>query len=585
MISTPILVFSNFEDRTSHTKCENAYPIDLLEEELKKLLSNGYISVSIAQLNTAMTEKKNLPQKSFCLVFVGGYAGNYSVAFPVIQKLGIHVDMFIPNDLAGYFEYPGLPNFIPHFSWEQANIMKQSGLVDIYPMWHPFDEGKCLDIAIAEKTKQIAEKISGSSPNKSFWIDTNNKEHEKITALKKAGICSYLIPVLATTLERLKNGALPYIEVSSDKGILAAIEYFSEVFQNIVNREESIEKSQNLIIDWDNSEYSSIYLPVEPKPIIRNYLRHAIPLSILEADSKDNAELWVLNEYIDIVFRPWYHWYDYDNTLYDSWNVLICNTIHRDFIEANRINVVDSIIKGLTCGYCADVWLDSYYIPGKPAYNHIHLAHNVLVYGYDKSSDLFDALSYTTRGVYEHLSICPENLIRACSNEYFVRINFLKRNKETSIVYNTDHLLKKLKGYIKSEYEPVSYSKYTSYDKNQFINYEASLAFPNYLIETAEHENKIYMVALYGFLEHKKCMGWRLKYLANREHISLSYFEDYEIYSRQITEKILALGLKFQITNNKKILTRVFNLAEELNGKEKEAINRLLAILDNRGKR
>lgn len=572
---TPIIVFTNFKDISSDFRYNNAYPISLLRNELKNLLDDGYSFISLSQI---IDDKTSLPQKRCCLTFVGGYVENYSLAFPLLQEYGIHADIFIPGDLVGCDEYPGLPNFIPHFSWQQANEMKKSGIIDIYPMWHPFDEGKCLNTTISEKIRQISDNISDSLPIKSFWMSINHNEQEKVTALKEAGVSSYLIPVLSTTLERLENKALPYMEVSPDKGILTAIDYFNEVSQSIIRREESIRNSENRVFNWNNNKYSSVSLPVEMKPIVRNYLRHAIPLSILEAERKDIAELWVLNEYIDVVFRPWYHWYDYDNQLYDSWNVLICNSLYRDFVEVNNINIVDSLLNGLNGGYYADVWLDSYYIPGKPAYNNMHLAHNVLIYSYDQSANLFNALSYSVNGRYERIGIKPSNILKACSNEYFIRVNFLKRNKETSIAYNIDHLFEKLKRYIESEYNSCGYSKYTSYDKNQFINYNASLAFPKYILTTAEQENKIYIVALYSFLEHKKIMAWRLNYIAKREYISHTFFNEYENYTRKITEKILALGLKFQTSKNKSILPKICTQLEELNEKEKEAIGFLLQL-------
>lgn len=583
MMLIPILVFTNFTNETSSDTNTNLYPASLLYEELKKLVQMGYTSLSIEQINTE-TKRERLSGKYFCLAFVGGYLGNYSFAYPILNELGIHADLFVPGDLVGYKEYPGITNFIPHYSWEQIREMKKSGFIDVYPMWHPFDAEEKLDTIIVEKIKQISDNVPGSIPNKSFWININVREAEKINALKKAGVESYLIPVLNTSIERLEIGALPYIEVSPDKGVLAAIDYFCEASQKLIRREKSIKATETLLVKNDYSQYNSVKLPIESHPLVRNYLRHAIPLSVLGAERKDVAELCVLNEYIDIVFRPWYHWYDYDNQLYDSWDSLICNTLYRDFIEAAKLDVVESIIGGLNTGYYADVWLDSYYVPGKSAYNNMHLAHNILVYGYDKDSNMFDALSYTINGKYEHLCVAPESIVKGCSNEYFLRIIFLKRNKETSIVYNRDHILKKLRHYIYSEYDCCSYSKYTSYDNNQLVNYEASLSFPDYLLNTAERENRIYLVALFGFLEHKKCMAWRLCYIAKRERLPVIFFENYENYACKTAENLLALGMKFQTTQNQNILPRIYNAIIEFNKREKEEIFRLISSIGETSK-
>ena len=57
---------------------------------------------------------------------------------------------------------------------------------------------------------------------------------------------------------------------------------------------------------------------------------------------------------------------------------------------------------------------------------------------------------------------------------------------------------------------------------------------------------KVYTVALYGFLEHKKLMGWRLEYIARMRGWDLAEFSQYKAYSEIITERIMLLGMKFQ---------------------------------------
>jgi len=136
-----IIVYTSFKS-FDNGKMANCTSIVKFESDMKKLIDNGYEAISLAQINECRKSKKSLPNKSFCIVFLGGYIDNYSIAYPVIKKLGLHVDIFIATDLVGLNTYPGIENFIPHFSWEQANEMHRSGLVDIYAFWHPFDEKK-----------------------------------------------------------------------------------------------------------------------------------------------------------------------------------------------------------------------------------------------------------------------------------------------------------------------------------------------------------------------------------------------------------------------------------------------------------
>jgi hypothetical protein len=174
-------------------------------------------------------------------------------------------------------------------------------------------------------------------------------------------------------------------------------------------------------------------------------LRHAIPLSVIGVTRKDKAEMIVLNNYIDVVFRPWYHFFDYDNHLYLSWPELICNRIMGDFFRELNINIADCVVSGLKAGYYSDLWLDAYYIPGKGMYQKMHLAHNILIYGYSKDDNIFLAISYTDSGHYDRLRIKPENLIRACLNEYFISIQLIKNNPEATVDYNDALITDKLK--------------------------------------------------------------------------------------------------------------------------------------------
>ncbi len=576
----PIVVFNCFKTSNLPHQVSRAYPIELFKDEIKDLLQRGYVSISIKQLCEFAKNQLPVPPKRFCIAFFGGYIDNHTIVFPVLRELGIHADLFMANNLAGYTECPGVSNFTPHYSWEHAKEMHESGLVDIYSLWHPFDNGKDLELTIAEKIQQISDQLPGSEPNSSFWINTDTDLKNKLNALSNANVSSYLYPVLSTTQKRLKNGGLPYIEVSTEKGLMAAMEYFDEVYNRLTQRELALRDKEKDIFKWSPEKRETLVLPIDKNPMARNYLRHAIPLSVIGADRKELAELVVLNDYIEVVFRPWYHWFDYDNYLYDTWNTLVCNVLNRDIVEANEINIAESIIKGLAKGYYADVWMDSYYIPGKPAYQKIHLAHNILIYGYDAEKDKFLSLTYTKSDHYEDLEISPVHMLQACSTEYFMRVCFLKRNKESCILYNPNHLLQKLKRYIHSDYEPGNYNRYTSYDVNQHINYNACLAFPDYLRDIAHKEHKIYPVTLYSYTEHKRCMAWRLHYIARREGLDISPFTEYESFTNRTCSLILSLGMKYNLTRNDHIIQEMQSYIVECNEKEFRTIEELLDSLE-----
>lgn len=577
----PIIVYTSFKS-FDNGKMANCTSIVKFESDMKKLIDNGYEAISLAQINECRKSKKSLPNKSFCIVFLGGYIDNYSIAYPVIKKLGLHVDIFIATDLVGLNTYPGIENFIPHFSWEQANEMHRSGLVDIYAFWHPFDEKKAdKEAVIREKIHQIASNIENSDPKVAFYIGANNVEDENkiMEIFRDIGISLNLIGYLFTTQERLNNGILPYIGINHESNIFDIIDSYTETCYSLIKREESI-IAQNDCIKWSGNDYESVLLPIDKNPLIKNYQRHAFPLSVLAADRKDKAEMFVLNEYIDVVFRPWYHYFDYDNHLYDSWDCITCCRLNRETIMVNKINVVDCVLNGLNMGYYSDLWLDTYYIPGKPDYGSLHLSHGLLVYGYDKTANKFTTLTYTQRGQYERLDVAPDDILRACSNDYFLWLNLFKSNKCSQVNYRKDMLIKKLKKYINSDYD-LDNTKYNKYDSNQLCNFKACQAFPDYIYSIGIKEKKIYLVALYGFIEHKKCMAWRLDFIAKHENVEKQKIHEFLNYTNAMHRILLNLGLKYNSTKKDKILQHIVDIASEMNNKEKDAILCLISTLDN----
>lgn len=63
-------------------------------------------------------------KNSFTVTFDDGYLSNYTLAFPILKKLGVSADIFICTSMTE------LKN---HFSWAQAAEMERDGLIKIYP--------------------------------------------------------------------------------------------------------------------------------------------------------------------------------------------------------------------------------------------------------------------------------------------------------------------------------------------------------------------------------------------------------------------------------------------------------------------
>ena len=67
-----------------------------------------------------------LPDKPILITFDDGYASNYMYAYPILKKLGMQATIFVITDRRGK-----TLSVNPHFSWNQAREMQDSGVIDI----------------------------------------------------------------------------------------------------------------------------------------------------------------------------------------------------------------------------------------------------------------------------------------------------------------------------------------------------------------------------------------------------------------------------------------------------------------------
>ena len=571
-ITCPILVYYSF--RQSSVEDNNATSILEFEYSIKSLLEQGYKPISLKDLYKTRRRKAIIDAKSLCIVFKGGYLDNYTFAFPIIKKYNIHVDIFVATQLMGLSEYPGIDNFTPHFSWDEAHTMFESGLVDIYAMWHPFDRGSDPKIEIPRKMKEIKERIPGSSPKTAFWM-SNNQEVENIYNLfNDLEIPQNLIPILEASQESIANGFLPYEDVNPGYSAL-------DVYESTLDIIDGLTTSNNKQINSIDSfnELHTVILPTADKPPIRNYLRHAVPLGVIAALRKDKADLIVLNDYINVVYRPWDNWFDYDNRFYMQWSTIDGFKITPELIAKHKINVGPFIIKNLDLGYYADINLDTYYIPHKWGYMQRHNTHCVLIYGYDSQLNAFLALSYTASSRFESFIIEYNQLIASCSGLYFKDINFIKSNKEVKVPYNLTALIDKLQTYISGDRCCIDYSNYLEYNNSQYYNREACKKFYESIKSLECSMGNIHKTSLYSFLEHKRCMSWRLEYIAKRVGLSDSYYEIQHNRVTERTENAMLIGIKYNLTKSKNSLSRITKIIDELNNEEVYSISKLINTL------
>lgn len=123
----PILLYHHLVDEVP-SEYASTTSLEKFEDDIRRMIEAGYQVISLEEMMDCYTNHTPLPEKSVVITFDDGYQSNYTLAFPVIKKYNIKASIFLNNDLVGKSSIHGFP----HFSWEEAREMEQSGLITIY---------------------------------------------------------------------------------------------------------------------------------------------------------------------------------------------------------------------------------------------------------------------------------------------------------------------------------------------------------------------------------------------------------------------------------------------------------------------
>ena len=228
LINCPVFVYH-------HIKPEDEYMMfsttaKKLDRDIQTLLMKGYKSVSLKTIFESIQGKNELPEKSFCITFDDGYECNYHLGYPILKKYNVYGDIFISTDSVGAKTHPSIPDFIPHFSWEQALVMQNSGLIKIHSHGHChepnnempsdlFDENVRTSLALIQNHLGSTDIKAYAYPYSEFNAQTNEK-------LNDLGFGLLMIACWKNSKEFLKQGCIGRIEADFDIDIMDMVEAF-----------------------------------------------------------------------------------------------------------------------------------------------------------------------------------------------------------------------------------------------------------------------------------------------------------------------------------------------------------------------
>lgn len=150
--AVPILMYHNIiEEYDPETVSANITP-ELFEKQIRTLLSFGYTPVSMTAYYNYVTGSGELPENPIVITFDDGYLSNYEIAYPILKKYNVPACIFIVTSTVGHTPEMGTVSY-PHFTWEQAKEMQDSGLVEINS--HTHSHKNIAGLTTAELQKEI----------------------------------------------------------------------------------------------------------------------------------------------------------------------------------------------------------------------------------------------------------------------------------------------------------------------------------------------------------------------------------------------------------------------------------------------
>lgn len=263
-----------------------------------------------------------------------------------------------------------------------------------------------------------------------------------------------------------------------------------------------------------------------------------------------------------------------DMIMFEDKNVFQIKKIKRDILAAKEIK--EDIIEKLNNGYYASVTVDEFYIPNRYFYKKMSFYHDMLIYGYDLSENVFFTAAYDLSGYFNTMK-CSIDIVAAsiskCLNERKTKPHFhYYKCKNNSMSFDIAGVKSKLEKYISSE--PIAKKKYNG--RYGLSAYDGLIRNYRYACENNTYWRKASFNMLY---EHKKIMLDRVNYINSNHYEIDSCLIDKFAYILKASKIIQATSLKYEITRKESVMMNIIAKIEEMAEIEKKSIEELLRVI------
>lgn len=129
-LSIPILCYHHISE--GKPDMGGTVSVARFREQMEAVCAAGFTTVDVWQLRDFVERGVPLPEKPILVSFDDGYESNYTLAFPILRELNMKATIFAIGVSIGKDTYKDTGEaMLPHFSLEQAEEMRASGLITI----------------------------------------------------------------------------------------------------------------------------------------------------------------------------------------------------------------------------------------------------------------------------------------------------------------------------------------------------------------------------------------------------------------------------------------------------------------------
>lgn len=332
-------------------------------------------------------------------------------------------------------------------------------------------------------------------------------------------------------------------------------------------------------------------------PIITTYTNHAHMIGILETNEKTYP--WIFSNYIQIYINKnlneneWGDFYfpmPYEVRPAQLCKWLVTQVFSDGYISHINGGVINFIIDCINNNSYVDLMVNYRYIAGSYAYEvSSDRVHDILVWGYDESKEVFYCSDFMYKENNKYLSFeCSfSDLNNAYSNYYTSNnISYFGNNvvytytlkSDIDYEYDTMNILHGIEDYL--------YANVPEYWKNYNVCNRKKIAFGidyyDVLIDYLSNNipDLISVKLLYLLCDHKKIMISRLQFLEKQNFELECYIQQYMELSSKIN-KLVNLAIKYNLSHHSNIIVNIIEGLKQVKMDEKKVLTELIGYISS----